>query len=432
MKNEIKKLNLMYGLSAIDIFSQYPEFKPLKGKKIKEVSKIINNYYIWLEQQDNINALNVILVGKELLKNSNIRSCILKNDDNLLKKLSLQLIKNIDFENINEYINSDECLFINYSSNEDVEIHILKLEKYINNKLENSNLLFKDLIQVLLNNFDFSRQLKKINHSTGYYLNSINTLNYIYYHLALYFNTTRQDLYYASLWLLQYPNISSILFPRSYISGFKRKDVDFETGKLIELGIIRGLHYLNLYYYIEIPDFNYKNIQKNISSSKNSNDEREDTLFQYISSVLTVENKIFLYKIAFVDRNYTVTESDTKELNNLINSLKKLDNIIIVSQNLSSKKQKLIEDTISFIQEYSTKNNIKLLDFVYCPNPVGNAYLLFLEFYITYNDFKYKISIRKYNDKLMWIVNLKNKKTYKINLYLPEDFKHILQSIYND
>lgn len=431
MKNEIKELNLIYGVCANDIISQYSEFKTFKGKKLKEISNQINEYFLWLEQQKNINALNIVLVGKELLKKREIRKCILENDIALLQETSLELLKKIKIKNINNKLTKDEYLYIDYSSSEDIDLRSLQVEQFVINSLESSNLLFKDLIQLLLDNYDFSKHFKRAFFSSGYYLNFLSKLNYIYYHLANFLNSSRENIYYASLWLLQYPNISEVLFPRSYYPTFNKKDSNYVSSKLVELGIIRALHNINLYYYIEIKDFNYKNTQTNISY-RNKNEDREDTLFQYITSVLTLKDKIFLYKIAFIDRKQAFSSQDMKELQDLISSLKKLDNIIIIPQDLSSERQKLLEDTINYIQEYSKKHNIKLQNFVYCPKPVRDTNMLYLEFYIIHDKFKYRNCIRKYNAVLTWSIYLKNSKVYKINLYSPEDFKHILLAIYND
>lgn len=432
MKYEINSLNLLYGTTIINIFSKYDEFKHLKKDVVKEVSKKINDYFIWLENQKNVNAYNVVKVGTILIEDHTIRKYILNNDKKVLYNESNKLLDNIDYKEIEQHIFEDNNMFIKYSNEyeyekDDKDIDVIK---FMHSELEKSNLLFKDLIMLLLDNYDFPKKFFKFSFSKNYHLCFLNKVNYIYYHLANYLNSSREDLYYCSLFLLKYPHLDSLLCPRMHSRIFEVKSCNDETSSLIYTAIIKGLHFVNSYYYIEFYDFNYRTTQKHASSYRLS--ESKEDFIRSMTDTLTKDDKIFLYKIAFMEDNYKLTKAELKELENLIISLKKLDNINIVSQEFTSEKKKLLDDTISYINEYTDKNNIQLIEFVYDMKIKNDPSYLIVEFYINHNNFKYRFTIRKLNDKLTWTLYLKNKKTYKINLYFKDDFKHIYQAMLED
>lgn len=430
MKKEINSLNLIYGATTIDIFSKYKEFKHLKKDEVKDISKKINDYFIWLENQKNINVFNVVKIGMFLLDNSTIRKYILNNNINILYDETIKLLNEIDYDVIEQERFSENNMYIEFSSkyeNDDTEIDIIKFMKY---QLENSNLFFKDLIMLLIDNYDFPKKLFKVTRSKNRHIDFLNRLNYIYYHLANYLNSSREDLYYCSLFLLKYPYIDDLLYTRSHYPYFETKNCNDETSSLIYTSIIKGLHYINSYYFIEFFDFNYRTTQKQTGSYRLS--ESKEDFIRSMTVTLTKDDKIFLYKIAYMEDDYKLTKAELKELEHLIASLKKLDNVTITSQELTLEKKELLKNTISYINEYADNNNIKLLEFIYDMQIKNDPSYLIAEFYIQHNNFKYRFIIRKLNDKLTWTLYLKHKRTYKINMYFSDDFKHIYQAMLED
>ena len=430
MKKEINSLNLIYGATTIDIFSKYKEFKHLKKDEVKDISKKINDYFIWLENQKNINVFKVVKIGMFLLDNSTIRKYILNNNINILYDETIKLLNEIDYDVIEQERFSENNMYIEFSSkyeNDDTEIDIIKFMKY---QLENSNLFFKDLIMLLIDNYDFPKKLFKVTRSKNRHIDFLNRLNYIYYHLANYLNSSREDLYYCSLFLLKYPYIDDLLYTRSHYPYFETKNCNDETSSLIYTSIIKGLHYINSYYFIEFFDFNYRTTQKQAGSYRLS--ESKEDFIRSMTVTLTKDDKIFLYKIAYMEDDYKLTKAELKELEHLIASLKKLDNVTITSQELTLEKKELLKNTISYINEYADNNNIKLLEFIYDMQIKNDPSYLIAEFYIQHNNFKYRFIIRKLNDKLTWTLYLKHKRTYKINMYFSDDFKHIYQAMLED
>lgn len=84
-------------------------------------------------------------------------------------------------------------------------------------------------------------------------------------------------------------------------------------------------------------------------------------IFDELVRILSVNDKILLFKLANVNSNYIPTQKEMLELNNLIISLKKMDNILIISQKLTNEEMKLIQDSIIYIDEYTQDNNIKII-----------------------------------------------------------------------
>lgn len=107
-----------------------------------------------------------------------------------------------------------------------------------------------------------------------------------------------------------------------------------------------------------------------------------------------------------------------------------MDNILIISQKLTNEEMELIQDSIIYIDEYTQDNNIKIIKFIYYKQNIQNQTIV--EFFINFNDFDYRFTIKKIKGRLFWSVYLKRNKIYKINVYLKDDFKHIYQAILKD
>lgn len=430
MKKEINSLNLLYGMATIDIFVQYNEFKHLKNDEIIKVSKNINNYFIWLETQKNINAFNVIKIGMFLIDDSSIRKNILTNDKKNLYSKTNQLLKKLDYTKLEQHLYDKNNIYIENTSKYKSRNRKYNVIEFMREELTKSELLFKDLIMLILDNYEFSEKMFESKLPKNEHLIFLNKLNYMYYHLASYLNSSREDLYYCSLFLLKYPNIDQVLYSNYYSSQFEMKNFKLNISSFVYKTVIRSLNYINSYYFIEFFDFNYNTSQNRISYSRI--DKSEKDCITNMTNTLTSDDKIFLYKLAFMEDNYKLTKTELKMLDHLIESFKKLDNIYIVSQELTIEKQKLLNDTVSYIYEYTKKNNIQLLEFFYDMQFKSEPKYQIVKFYIQHNNFKYRFSIRKLNDKLIWSVYLKHKKVYKINMYLKDDFKHIYQAMLED
>ena len=127
-------------------------------------------------------------------------------------------------------------------------------------------------------------------------------------------------------------------------------------------------------------------------------------------------------------------ESEIKELEQLIDNLKRCDDIKIIPQIPDNKILDLISENVKFVQQYCNENNLDIKNFCYTLKPILKTGVsqIYLDFYINYNNYDYRFVIRKFNKNLRWAVTLKNKKEYHINLYLEDDFKHIVQAMFND
>ena len=196
---------------------------------------------------------------------------------------------------------------------------------------------------------------------------------------------------------------------------------------MIYNSIFNCLHKLNNLYYIEIPIYNYNNSRKLLNTYDIN---REIEVGNKIYKKFNSNQKMFILKNGSYDNS--INNTTEKEIEDFIDSISNSKLFIIYSQNTNKENKKLIEDNISFIQDYCKKNNLKLLDFIYTPNFDNSSSTVFVEFYIKYNNYKYKFVLAKYNLSYTWKVILKNKKIYKINCYLEDDFKHLVQAMFED
>lgn len=425
MKNEIIKLNLLYGVTISNIISNYEDFKRCDLLKI---SNSLNNYFCWLEKLNNVNSFNVVKIGKILIDNKDIRTYIINNDKKLFNKTETLLSK-INFLDIEEQIFIDSNMYIDYSTKYENNKNKDNIKEFMYNELSKSNLIFKDLIMLLLENFQFSNNIFSFRFSKNYHLGILNKLNYMYYNLENFLSSTRENLYYCSLHLLENQSINRILYPKNHLICFDKYNCNKIIAEFIFSIIIKGLHFIYPYYYIEFFDYNYNNFHRSINCYKSIKD-KSMFIFDELVRILSVNDKILLFKLANVNSNYIPTQKEMLELDNLIISLKKMDNIFIISQKLTNEEMKLIQDSIIYIDEYTQANNIKIINFIYNKQNIQNQAVV--EFYINFNDFDYHFTIKKIKGKLFWSVYLKRNKIYKINVYLKDDFKHIYQAILKD
>lgn len=426
MKNEIEKLNLMYGITVFNIISKYDEFKHCD---LKEVANILNEYFCWLENLKNINSFNVVSVGKTLLENKKIRSLVVNEDKEKLYDETRILLKNYDLKSIKKDILKDHESFytkVNSFSKDikDVYTSLNTLKDY----LYNSNLVFKDLIILFINNYSFKKRLS-YKHDVDWTLEFLNVSNEIFNQLDSILCTNRDDLYYSFLWLVSYKYFEDLLFPTYYVDGYTFQKIRLDIEKYIKYSIFRSLHSIHKHFFISIKKYNYDNYLRYNSCKFTDRDE----LIKFVLDKLSVSNKIFLIETSSVN-NYDYSKSEMKELNSLIDNLKDCNDIKVIPQTPDNKILELISENVKFVQQYCNENNLDIKNFCYTLKPTLKTGVsqIYLDFYVNYNNYDYRFVIRKFNKNLRWAVTLKNKKEYHINLYLEDDFKHIVQAMFND
>lgn len=426
MKNEIEELNLMYGITVFNIISKYDEFKHCD---LLEVTNALNEYFCWLENLKNINSFNVVFVGETLLEDKNIRSLVVNEDNEKLHDETRLLLKNYDLKNIKkEILKNPDSFYVKVNSfSKDIKNVYAALDP-LKDYLYNSNLVFKDLILLFINNYTFKKRLNYL-HEFDWTLEFLNVSHEIFNQLDSILCTNRDDLYYAFLWLVSYKDFEDLLFPTYYVDGYTFQKIRSDIEKYINYSIFRSLHSIHSHYYISIKQFNYDNYLRYNSCKFND----KDKLIKFILDNLNVSNKIFLIKTA-TENNYSYSKSEIKELEQLIDNLKRCDDIKIIPQIPDNKILDLISENVKFVQQYCNENNLDIKNFCYTLKPILKTGVsqIYLDFYINYNNYDYRFVIRKFNKNLRWAVTLKNKKEYHINLYLEDDFKHIVQAMFND
>lgn len=428
MKNEIENLDLMYGITIFNIVSQYPEFKDTSFKKLTTICSSMNDYFVWLNKQENVSSINVVAIGSELLKNDEIRSCFITTKKDVYDTTK-NILKNFDFDKVNISLINDIATFgAKYEYTAPFERENFDSLEYIKEKLYSTDLLYKDLIMLVINNFTFPRRIKKLRSSEQAIL-FLNYLNFIFYHVDTLIESTREDLYYCVLNLLGHKHAKELLFPTVYCTPYDKEQASHATKQFIVMSFTKSLHAINDLYFIEVPVFDYDNSRRYFSSH---NKDEEDDFLHFILDKLDIVQKIFMFKLAATDKDYEFTEQELKDLKDVIESLKQEEHLKITPQITNEETKKLITDIIAFVNKYCNENNLTLNNFIYTPNIDNVANITFLEFYISYNNYDYRFALRKSNHKFTWQVNLKNKKIYKINMYLEDDFKHLVQAIFND
>lgn len=269
MKNEIIKLNLLYGVTISNIISNYEDFKRCNLLKI---SNSLNNYFCWLEKLNNVNSLNVVKIGKILIDNKDIRNYIINNDKKLFNKTE-NLLSKINFLDIEEQIFIDSNMYIDYSTKYENNKNKDNIKEFMYYELSKSNLIFKDLIMLLLKNFQFSNNIFSFKFSKNYHLGILNKLNYMYSNLENFLSSNREDLYYCSLHLLENHSINRILCPKNHLICFDKNNCNKVITEFIFSIIIKGLHFIYPYYYIEFFDYNYNNFHRSINCYKSIKDK---------------------------------------------------------------------------------------------------------------------------------------------------------------
>ncbi|MCI8445970.1 MAG: hypothetical protein HFH31_00590 [Bacilli bacterium] len=425
MKNEIEELNLLYGITIFHILNQYEEFKLLPLEKQKEIAIQINSWLVWLEDQENVSSFNIILIGTQLLENYDIRKQFLSDDIDKLHSLSGTLVKTFDIMTITDSVGNKENFGIEYPENSN-SIEKRPIIEKLDNYLYSCNLIYKDLIFLLIYNYNFGKKLNDIGR-TNFTLHFLNVLNFMYYHLDNLLKTNRQDLYYCSLYCIE--SMSYTLFPKRISTSYDIIETSEETKSIVCRCIYNALCKINQLYHIEIPCFNYNNSKKTYTYY---NSDIEMNLYQFIFSKLNISQRIFIFKIADMEKNYIFTDQDISKINDLMNELSKSENIKIYSQKIDSAKKNLIIKTIAFSKKYCENNNLKIENLIYRHDFDDAASITFLEFQIVYKNYNYRFSLKKINNNFFWKVDLKNNNSYRIKLFLYDDFKHLIQAMIND
>ena len=422
MREKIENMDLIYGVTISNIMDNYAVFKTLNNKKLKEICLMINETIKWLYNYPEVNSINITLVTNNLFEEENIQNEVLNLNFEQLKLKILEALKKIDFKKVNKQIKKEKFLYIEFVLSENFNTNDIDFYK---EQVYAHNLLYSDLIMLLLNNYDFG---KKTLPSTNWKINFLNVLNLLFYQVDIFINSTREDLYYIVLQILEFLTIKSLLFPTRLAHSFEYENTTFTIKRLIYSSIFNCLHKLNNIYYIEIPEYNYNNSRRFLNTHDETSEIKTgNKIYKKFNSI----QKMFILKNGSYD-NHISSNTTEKEIENFIDSISDNKLFIIYSQNTDKENKELIEDSIEFIQDYCKKSNLKLFDFVYTPNFDNLSSTVFVEFYIKYNNYKYKFILAKYNLSYTWKVILKNKKIYKINCYLKDDFKHLVQAMFED
>lgn len=420
-KNEI--LDITYNATIYNIISKYNDFK-----KENEVvlTKQLNDYFNYIERKQKINSVNITFVIEILLKNKKLREEIIRNNFSEISTITRVNINKIDFKLLDENILKDEeNLFIPFENdffkNQDDTVSFLK------KRLNSSKLIFKDLILMIIDNFKFPKKLNNLS-ANNWGLNFLNTLNIIFFQINKFMKSKRLDLYNATLAFLNNVDSKTLLFPISISQKSQLINIQAEIKRHIYSLIIKGFHNINSRYYIEIPQCCYNNKHKFLNLRYL---EHVDNLIKIVLKKLDVSDIIFIFSIS-TNYFYDFSDKDLKKLDSIIFKLGKVEEIKILSQKIDKSKMGLIQSNVEFVKKYCLQHNFKIQNFYYNPNFEITATQYFLEFFINYNNYNYKFVIKKFNNKFCWHVFLKDNKTYKINLFLEDDFKHIVQAMLND
>lgn len=432
MRNKIEDLNLMYGVSIFNIMDKYEEFKTSNKKRIENLSNKLNDFFSWLNELDDVSSMNVVKVGSLLLEDDEIRSYFVNNEfsDKEFKDIVIYKISDIDFKKLNaDILYKEENFYIEFLFDD----YVLKEDKintvdFIKDNLYSSNLLYVDLVMLLINNYNFQKRLEKM-YPDNWTLNFINSLNIIFCEFDKIVDTNRDDLYYSVLHFLGYKRIKSLLYPRMLHNSFDYDQTKKEIGKYICNFVFCGLHNINKFYYIEIPEYAYNNSKKNLPSHK------QKTELEFLNNIFKkfdFRQRLFIFRFSTYDNGYIYTNSDIKELEEFIFSLEKNSNFVIKSQSTVDDDKILVEDSFVFAKNYCDDNNLKVIDCSFKPNNDKNSSHNFITIVIRYNDYDYKFKLSKFNLSYTWKAYLKNDKVYKINAYLNDDFKHLVQAMLHD
>lgn len=426
MKKIIENLNLMYGVTIFNIMSNYKDFNSSNTKEIETVAHRLNEFFKWLNKQDQINSQNITLIIPKLLEDSEILESVFDKDyseTDFYNKI-IDKLKNIDIEQLNDDNDlEDEYYYLNYIDSDKKDKDVIT---FIKEKIYSSKLLYADLVMLLINNYEFPKKVERmvLNNWT---IRFLNYLNLLCFELDKILNSDRENLYYGLLQLLEHQHIKSLLYPNMLRNYFDEIDAIKEIKYYIQGYILKALHNINKYYYIEHSKYNYNN--SHLRLFERTNNDR-DEFIESICNSLNTNQLISLFKF---NNNYIdILQSDNKELNSIIKSLNQIPEITIYAQDVSKEYKDLIFDSFSFASKYCKEQKLKTIDFCLNTNYKADAIIDFITIIIQYNDFNYKIALSKFNLSYTWRIILKNTKTYKINLCLPDDFKHLVQVMINE
>lgn len=426
MKKIIENLNLMYGVTIFNIMSNYKDFNSSNTKEIETVAHRLNEFFKWLNKQDQINSQNITLIIPKLLEDSEILESVFDKDyseTDFYNKI-IDKLKNIDIEQLNDDNDlEDEYYYLNYIDSDKKDKDVIT---FIKEKIYSSKLLYADLVMLLINNYEFPKKVERmvLNNWT---IRFLNYLNLLCFELDKILNSDRENLYYGLLQLLEHQHIKSLLYPNMLRNYFDEIDAIKEIKYYIQGYILKALHNINKYYYIEHSKYNYNN--SHLRLFERTNNDRDE----FIESICNSLNTNQLISLLKFNNNYIdILQSDNKELNSIIKSLNQIPEITIYAQDVSKEYKDLIFDSFSFASKYCKEQKLKTIDCCLNTNYKADAIIDFITIIIQYNDFNYKIALSKFNLSYTWRIILKNTKTYKINLCLPDDFKHLVQVMINE
>lgn len=423
MKKTIEDLNLTFGVTIFNIMHNYKNFKPSSNNEIEKIAYRFNDFFKWLNNQKNITSQNITILIPVILKDEKIMEYVFS--ENYSKHKLYDMVQNklkiINHETYNiEKDYNDEYYYLNYIHTNKTNDNVIN---FIKDNIYNSKLLYSDLIMLLINNYEFPKKLERMG-SNNWTIRFLNYLNLLCYELDKLLNSNRENLYYGLLQILEHQYIKRLLYPNMMRNYFDEEDALREIKFYIQGYILRSLHNINKYYYIEHLKYNYNNSRIRFFERDNND---KDEFIKNICHSLDTKQLINLFKCA----NQT-PETNSNELKELINSLNQNEEIAIYKQDISNKHKQLILDSFEFVCKYCKEQNLKTIDCCLNTNYKPDAIIDFITIIIRHNDFNYKIALSKFNLSYTWRIILKNKKIYKINLCLPDDFKHLVQVMINE
>lgn len=426
MKNEIEQLDLLYGVTIFNILNDFKEFKRIDHIKQIELAKFMNEWFVWLENQKNVNSVNIIEIINIILTDENILNDILRENVDSIHNHSLELIKALPFEKINAISIEDDKMFI---SNERINDFTKDSLSDIDKELYSKKLLFRDIIKLIIMNYDFKNKLKKLS-SYSFSLEFLNNLNIILYNLYDSLQLNRSDLYYCAMYYIGLRQPTFRLFPTSIRNKYDLRHSLEESTYILMNCVANALHYVNKYYYIELPKFDYSNRRKRIVHNKA---KEKENFVTYLLDKLNSEQKIFIIKMAGFENSYKLTKVEVKLLENIKIIFSQDSDIIISSQKTNDIDKSLIISNATGVSDYCKEKQLNIENYIFDMKDQEDVpFRMYLEFYILYNNFRYKFILKKYNNQISWQVYLKDKKTYKIKLLLEDDYKHIIESMLRD
>ena len=273
MKKIIENLNLMYGVTIFNIMSNYKDFNSSNTKEIETVAHRLNEFFKWLNKQDQINSQNITLIIPKLLEDSEILESVFDKDyseTDFYNKI-IDKLKNIDIEQLNDDNDlEDEYYYLNYIDSDKKDKDVIT---FIKEKIYSSKLLYADLVMLLINNYEFPKKVERmvLNNWT---IRFLNYLNLLCFELDKILNSDRENLYYGLLQLLEHQHIKSLLYPNMLRNYFDEIDAIKEIKYYIQGYILKALHNINKYYYIEHSKYNYNN--SHLRLFERTNNDRDE------------------------------------------------------------------------------------------------------------------------------------------------------------